>query len=128
MEYLSYEEVIAIHNAVIAQHGGSAGLRDYGALASSVDQPLASFGDFEAFPTVVEKAAALCYYLVENHPFVDGNKRVGHASMEVLLRKNGYLVNAPVDEQEMIVLNVASGTLSREAFVNWVIDHIEPHA
>ena len=82
MRYLALGEVVELHRRVLQAGGGAPGIRDLGALDSAVAQPKATFGDVDLYPTVVEKAAALCFSLVQNHPFVDGNKRVGHAAMD----------------------------------------------
>ncbi len=124
MRYLSIEEVIELHTRVIRQTGGSHGLRDRGSLESSVLQPLQAFGGEELYPSLIEKAAALGYFLIQNHPFVDGNKRIGHAAMETLLVLNGFEVAASVDEQETTILAVASGESSREAFTAWLVEHV----
>jgi death on curing protein len=83
-----------------------------------------TFGGQEAYPTIREKASALAFSLVKNHPFRDGNKRTGHAAMEVFLLLNGYELHASIDEQEQIMLQLASGTLERDAFTEWVSSHI----
>jgi death-on-curing protein len=124
VRYLSIEQVIEIHRRVIRQSGGSPGLRDRGALESSVFQPLQTFGGQDLYSTLAERAAALGFFLIQNHPFVDGNKRVGHAAMETLLILNGTEVVASVDEQEAIILSVASGQLSREQFTEWLAGHL----
>jgi death on curing protein len=124
MRYLRIEEIISLHAKVVAQSGGSSGLRDQGALESAVAQPEMTFGGNDLYPTVAEKAAALGHSLIQNHPFVDGNKRVGHAAMEVFLILNGYEITASVDEQEQIVLSVASGQTSRAEFSEWLKRHI----
>jgi len=82
-----------------------------------------TFEGVDLYPTLVSKAAALGYSLIMNHPFVDGNKRVGHAAMEVMLVLNGYQLPADVDEQERIVLAVASGAMSRDQFAGWLEAH-----
>ncbi|MFY9570284.1 MAG: type II toxin-antitoxin system death-on-curing family toxin, partial [Blastocatellia bacterium] len=69
-------------------------------------------------------AAALGHSLISNHPFVDGNKRVGHAAMEVMFLLNGYEIVATVDDQEETILAVASGKMSREDFASWVEQHV----
>ena len=124
MRYLSVEEVIELHARVIRRTGGSHGLRDRGSLESSVFQPLQVFGGEELYQSLVEKAAALGYFLIQNHPFVDGNKRIGHAAMELLLILNGLEVRASIDEQEATILSVASGASSREAFTAWLAEHV----
>jgi death-on-curing protein len=108
VRYLTLTEVLFLHERVLATSGGAAGIRDLRALEAAVAQPKATFGGEDLYPTVVAKAAALCFSLVQNHPFVDGNKRAGHASMEVLLILNGYTLDAGVDEQEAVMLALAS--------------------
>jgi death-on-curing protein len=124
VRYLSVAEVLELHARVIRQTGGSQGLRDRRSLESSVLQPLQVFGGEELYPSLIEKAAALGYFLIQNHPFVDGNKRIGHAAMETLLILNGFEVAASVDEQEATILAVASGVSSREAFTAWLVEHV----
>ena len=82
-----------------------------------------AFGDEELYPNVVTKAAALCFSLVMNHPFLDGNKRIGHAAMETFLVLNGHELNATVDDQEQIILSMAAGELPRDDFVKWLKEH-----
>ena len=124
MRYLSLQEVISLHSLLISQSGGSSGLRDRGALESAVAQPEASFGGEDLYPSLASKAAALGHSLIQNHPFVDGNKRVGHAAMEVFLLLNGYEIDASVDEQETIIIDVASGKRSRNELSEWLSKHV----
>lgn len=124
MKNLTAEQVIETHRHLIDQTGGSHGIRDQGAIESSVAQPQMSFGGQDLYPTITEKAAALGFSLIQNHPFVDGNKRVGHAAMEMFLFLNGHEIQATLDEQEKMILGVAAGKVSREAFVAWIQDNI----
>jgi len=124
MRYLSLQEVISLHSLLITQSGGSSGLRDRGALESAVAQAEASFGGQDLYPDLASKAAALGHSLIQNHPFVDGNKRVGHAAMEVFLLLNGNELDASVDEQEKIIIEVASGNVSRIELSGWISKHI----
>ena len=126
MRYLTIAEVLYLHRMVIAQSGGSSGIRDLGGLESAIAQPLTKFGGSDLYPGVAEKATALCFSFVLNHPFVDGNKRVGHAAMETFLVLNGFDLSAPVSEQEELILAVAGGSLSREELLRWVDAHIHP--
>lgn len=91
-------EVLALHHLVVEQSGGSAGLRDRGILESAVAQPGMTFGGVDLYSALVEKAAALGFSLIKNHPFVDGNKRIGHAAMETHLVLNGHELDTSVDE------------------------------
>jgi death on curing protein len=124
--YLTFAEVLELHQSVLERWGGAGGIRDINALESALAQPRQSFGDADLYPDLSSKAAALCFSLVLNHPFIDGNKRIGHAAMEVFLLVNGHELRAPVDEQERIVLDLAAGQLSRDAFLEWVKQHITP--
>ena len=72
----------------------------------------------------MDKAAALGFSLIQNHPFVDGNKRIGHAAMETFLVLNGFEINASVDEQEEIIIKVASGNMSRNELADWLRGHV----
>lgn len=123
MRYLSISEILELHERLIASSGGASGIRDLGTLKSCISQPHASFENRDLYPGVITKAGALCFSLVMNHPFVDGNKRIGHAAMETLLILNGYEIDAHVDEQEHIILTMASGNLTRDAFINWLKKH-----
>jgi death on curing protein len=126
MRYLSLAEVLELHRAAIEQTGGAQGLRDLGALEAAVAQPRMTFGGQELYTSLAEKTAALGFSLIKNHPFVDGNKRVGHAAMETFLVLNGYELSASVDEAERLILGVAAGTVAREALVAWLREHVMP--
>ncbi len=125
MRYLTVGEVLEVYRRVMQQSGGLAGIRDLGGLESAVAQPRMTFGGLELYPTLIEKAAALGFSLIQNHPFLDGNKRTGHASMEIFLVLNGYQIRASVDEQVEIILQVAGGMIGRERFAEWLGSHIE---
>ena len=127
IRYITVREVVALHGQIIERTGGSPGLRDGGALQSAVAQPRATYAQQELYPTISDKAAALGFSLIMNHPFVDGNKRIGHAAMEVFLLLNGFELKASTDEQEDIILQVASGATCRDAFRQWVHDRIVVH-
>jgi death-on-curing protein len=83
-----------------------------------------TFGGEELYPTIAEKASALGFGLIKNHPFLDGNKRIGHAAMEVFLVLNGFEISAPVEEQEQIILQVASSAIARDEFTEWLRCHM----
>ncbi|MEO7841838.1 MAG: type II toxin-antitoxin system death-on-curing family toxin, partial [Anaerolineales bacterium] len=124
MRYLTVGEVLELYNRVMKQSGGSVGILNLGALESSVAQPRMTFNGEELYPTVLEKASALGYSIIQNHPFVDGNKRAGHAALETFLMLNGYEIFAGVDEQTEIVLGVAAGKIDRNMFTEWLRNHI----
>ncbi|HBE51652.1 MAG TPA: type II toxin-antitoxin system death-on-curing family toxin [Cyanobacteria bacterium UBA11369] len=120
MRFLTLIEVLELHRRIIGQSGGAFGIRDVGLLESAIAQPRMTFGGEDLYPSLLEKAAALGFSIIMNHPFIDGNKRTGHAATETFLVLNGMEINASVDEQERIVLAIASGNLGREAFVEWL--------
>jgi death-on-curing protein len=120
VRYLSLGEVLALHQRLLAQSGGGEGLRDLGALESAAAQPRMTFAGHDLYPDLATKAAALAYSLIKNHPFVDGNKRVGHAAMETFLLLNGHELIAPIEDAERIILGVAAGSVDRDALRDWV--------
>ena len=124
MRYLTLGEVVALHRALVAASGGADGLRDFGALESALAQPKATFDGRDLSPTAIEKASALAYSLTMNHPFVDGNKRIAHASMAVFLELNGFALSATVDEQEQLMLKLAAGQVSRVELSTWLESHV----
>ena len=124
MRYLSLSEVLELHERIISSSGGSHGVRDIKALKSSVNQPRLTFDQKDLYPGIVSKTAALCFFLIMNHAFIDGNKRVGHAAMETILVLNGYEIFAEVDYQEQIILELAAGEITRENFTEWLNKHI----
>ncbi len=124
MRYLTLSEVLDLYRRIMERWGGSAGIRDLGALESALAQPRMTFGSEELYPTIAEKASALGFSLIKNHPFVDGNKRIGHAAMETFLVLNGYELDAVIPEQERAILGVAAGEWERREFTDWLHDHI----
>lgn len=126
IRYLTLSEVLELHAQLLASSGGAAGVRDLGRVQAALAQPMATFDGAELYPTLGEKAAALGFSLIQGHPFIDGNKRVGHAAMEVFLVLNGFELRASVDEQEAIVLALAAGDMTRDAFADWIRQHAAP--
>ena len=109
---------------IIAQSGGSDGLRDLGMLESALGQPRQTFGGEDLYPTLAAKAACVGFSLIMNHPFIDGNKRIGHAALEALLMLNGFELSADVDAGEAEILAVASGQRTREQLQDWIEEHL----
>ena len=109
--FLTFAEIIEIHDYQIERFGGGEGLRDIELLKSAIGMPSATFGGEHLHPTIIEMAAAYLYHLVENHPFVDGNKRVGAMAALIFLDLNGYDFDASDAEFTDMVLKVASGKM-----------------
>ncbi len=125
IRHFTISEILDLHARIMARTGGSEGLRDLGALESALAQPHMTFAEQDLYPTLADKAAALAFSLVLNHPFIDGNKRTGHAVMEVFLFLNGREVNATIEEQERTFRQLAAGRVNRESFAIWLRDHIQ---
>jgi death-on-curing protein len=122
IEFLALHEVLEVHANQIQLYGGSEGIRDQGLLEAALAQPEATFGGEYLHKSIFEMAAAYFYHLVQNHPFIDGNKRVGTASAVVFLSINGYELNPDLDKPdsktkrtkfEKVVLSVASGEIKK---------------
>ena len=124
--YLSLAEVLKLHSLIIAKSGGSEGLRDLGMLESALGQPRQTFGGEDLYPSLTSKAAALGFSLIMNHPFIDGNKRVGHAATEAVLMLNGFELAAEIDDAEAEILAVAAGQRTRDEFQAWIEKHVRP--
>ena len=114
IEFLTVEDVLAIHRDQVARYGGATGLRDAGALESAVAQPMATFGGEYLHGDLLLMAAANLFHLCENHPFVDGNKRAAYASTMVFLALNGVVLPGDSRLYEL-TMEVARGALGKGA-------------
>jgi len=121
---LTVSEVISLHDKLLTATGGSAGLRDIGLLESAVLGCYQTFDDVELYPTIIEKAARMAYAVSNNHPFVDGNKRVAVTSMLVMLRLNKIELAYTQDELIALGLGVADGSVDYEEIVSWINEHL----
>lgn len=128
MRRLSLGEVLRLHHFLIQSSGGAPGLRDLGRLESALAQPWLTFDGDELYLELTAKAATLGFALIQGHPFIDGNKRIGHAAAAVFLQLNGVVLVADVDEQERIILDVASGKMNRDNFEIWLRSKVRPAA
>jgi death-on-curing protein len=124
--YLTLSDIFALYDAVMARSGGFVGLANRAALEAALAQPQATFDQQDLYPSLTAKAAALGFTLIRNHPFVDGNKRIGHAAMELFLILNGWEIAASVDAQEQLILQLAAGDLQRPDLVAWLQQYIVP--
>lgn len=120
---LSREQIILLHEHLIAETCGTAGIRDEGLLDAAIQAPFMSFDQKELFPSIQQKAARLCYGLIMNHPFVDGNKRIGTHVMLVFLGLNGIELEYAQKELVDIILSIASSHSSFEELLKWILDH-----
>ena len=123
MKTLSKNQVTALHSALIREFGGIDGIRDEGLLESALAAPFQTFGGEPVYPSLQAKAAQLGFGLIRNHPFVDGNKRIGAHIMLVFLAVNGIELRYEQQELIDIVLSVAAGQIDRQGLLQWILDH-----
>lgn len=123
MKTLSKNQVTALHSALIREFGGIDGIRDEGLLESALAAPFQTFGGEPVYPSLQAKAAQLGFGLIRNHPFVDGNKRIGAHTMLVFLAVNGNELRYEQQELIDIVLSVAAGQIDRQGLLQWILDH-----
>ena len=121
--YLTAEQVLFVHYRLISETGGEHGVRDLGLLESAVARPQATFDRQELYPDVFEKAAALMESLINNHPFVDGNKRTGIACAILFLQQNGISFSAKNADLEKFTLRVASARAGHAEITKWLKKH-----
>lgn len=121
--FLTLEEVIAIHEEVIRRYGGTPGIRDRGLLESAINMPQASFAETFLHEDLQGMAAAYLFHLVANHPFIDGNKRVGAAAADVFLGMNGWQLAADQNMYADFVLDVAAGRREKKNVLEFFRDH-----
>ena len=123
MILLSREQILYLHSKLINATGGIDGIRDEGLLDSALQTPFQAFGGEELYPSVSRKAARLCYGLIQNHAFYDGNKRIGVYVMLVFLELNGMEIDCVNEELVALGLGVASGEIQDEDIVIWILSH-----
>ena len=126
MKYLYPKQLLYLYQRIIEQTGGTIGLRDQGLLESAAYRPQATFGGQDLYPDLFSKAAALGHSLISNHPFVDGNKRVGFEAMRLMLRLNGSDVHASLETTYEFVLDIAKGKLTEQGIADWLKRHSRP--
>ena len=119
IQYLDLEHVIAIHDTLIEEFGGSLGIRDHGLLESAISQAQQSFGGYELYPSLFDKASAYAFFISENQPFIDGNKRTAASSAGVFLDINGYELNCTSGEVYVVMMKLANKKLSKEDLSKW---------
>lgn len=116
-------QAIMLHEQLVQETGGESGLRDESLLESALLSPFQSFDDRDLFPSIQAKAARLGYGIIKNHPFVDGNKRIGTHLMLLFLYFNNVELSYTQEELSNIILMVASGEKNYEDLLDWIIEH-----
>ena len=123
MKRLTKTQILKMHSLLIQETGGSDGVRDEGLLDSALNLPFQSFDGEDIYKTIQAKAARLGFSLINNHPFVDGNKRIGILVMLVFLEINGIEIICTDEELVELGLGVADSSVSYKDLLNWIIDH-----
>ena len=123
MKHLTKRQVLLLHEQLLEEFGGTAGIRDDGLLESALASPFQTFGGQNLYPSVQAKAAQLGFGLVCNHPFVDGNKRIGAHVMLVFLALNGIELSYTQQELIDVIFSVAAGQATAANLLQWIIDH-----
>ena len=125
MKILKKRQILLLHSVLIAESGGCDGVRDEGLLDSAVNTPFQTFSGQDLYPTVLEKAVRLGFGLIRNHPFIDGNKRIGTHAMLVFLNLNSITLSYEDDELISTILSVASGEMDADGLLKWIQQHID---
>jgi death on curing protein len=112
-----------IHKLLIDTFGGSHGIRDLSALESALARPFQTFDSKELYSTPIDKAASLIKSILNNHPFIDGNKRTGYVLARLFLLQNGVDIKANQQDKYEFVMNIASGKLRFEEIASWLEKH-----
>jgi death-on-curing protein len=111
---------LLLHEFSIKDFGGASGIRDIGLLESAIARPFQTFGGKDLYPSPFDKAAAMGESLIENHPFVDGNKRTGMLAIVALLKEYGIEVNADSDGLYQFTISISTGEIKFEKIVEWL--------
>jgi len=122
---IKIEEVINIHDILIDKFDGIHGIRDYNALESAINRPFMTFDLQELYPSTTEKAAALIESLISNHPFIDGNKRIGYVLMRYFLLRYNFDISATQVEKFEFVIEIAQGKSNFDRIKNWLSARIK---
>jgi len=122
MKRLSVERIKQIHHLMIEETGGMNGIRDEGLLESAVNAPFQTFDDVPLYKTIEAKAARLGYSLINNHAFLDGNKRTGMLAMLLFLELNGAGKDCTDEEIIRVGLALADGSMDDKALLDWILD------
>jgi len=121
---MNIEDVISIHKILIERFGGTPGIRDKAGLESALQRPHSTFDQTDLYKSIEEKSAALIESMLINHPFVDGNKRIGYTLFRLMLLNNGKDISANEDRKYQFVIDIASGELKYDSILDWVKEHV----
>jgi len=125
---IGISEVIKIHELLIDNFGGAKGLRDRNALESAINRPYATFEKQDLYPTAKEQASAILESIIINHPFIDGNKRIGYVLMRLILLENGFDIKASVQDKYDFVIEISAGKKKFREIEIWIDKHLIKNA
>jgi death-on-curing protein len=125
---LSFTEILLLHARLVQVTGGAEGVRDLALLESAIARPQATFDGVDLYPDLWTRAGALMQSLIQNHPFVDGNKRTGLVATGILLERNGYRLTAGNEQVFEFTMRVARGDANHEEIARWLKENSEPLA
>lgn len=120
---LSKSQILLLHNQLISETGGSSGLRYESLLDSALNAPFQTFDGKDVYPSLQQKAARLCFSLVKNHPFIDGNKRIGAHAMLVFLALNSIDLQYSQEEFSDVIIQLAAGEIELTDLLHWILIH-----
>jgi death-on-curing protein len=124
--FIPKELILCFHDRLIQDYGGAYGIRDEKLLDSALEQPKATYGDRYLHDTLMKMAAAYGYHLCNNHPFIDGNKRIALIAMDIFLQRNGFEIVASEKETYKTMIRLSSGELSKTDLTNWLQNNTAP--
>lgn len=122
--FLPKKLVLLFHEQLIQTYSGSHGIRDEKLLDSALGQPEVTFEGKYLHDNLIKMAAAYGYHICNNHPFIDGNKRIALVAMDVFLQRNGYEIKATEKETYSMIMKLASGKLSKDELVQWLENNV----
>jgi len=123
MKVLTESQIMRLHKSLVEVYGGSSAIRDRGLLISAISSPFQTFGDVEICPSLLEKASRLGFGLIKNHPFADGNKRIGTHAMLVFLALNNVELQYNDKDLTNLIINIASGMKDEKFLLEWLRRH-----
>lgn len=123
MKYIPINYILKLHEKLISATGGSHGIRDIKLLKSSIENSKSTFAGEELYPSIEDKCGNICYSIISNHAFIDGNKRIGIYVMLVLLEYNGLKLSFSQNELINLGLGIAKGELKQKEILKWIEDH-----
>lgn len=123
MKTIKIDDVLIFHKKIIEQTGGSDGIRDIGLIESALNRALVTFDGIDFYQEIEDKIAVITYGLINNHGFVDGNKRIGVSVMLLLLRLNGINIQYTQNALVKLGMDIAKGAIDEKEIKQWIKDH-----